>query len=159
MRIRSTLLALLASFALVAEAAPQDALTTPVVMRPAEIAWQPAPPMLQPGAEGAVLAGDPSRPGLITIRVRLPDTYRMAAHTHSVAEYVTVLSGTLCVGFDEGASGAKETCVGPGSFFVTPAQVEHSVRASGPVEYQVSALGPFDMVYVNPADDPRDRQE
>lgn len=156
--IRPTLLALAASFALVAEAAAQDAPAAPVAVRPEEIAWQPAPPVLEPGAEGAVLAGDPAQPGLVTIRVRLPDGYRIAPHTHPVAEYVTVLSGALCFAFDEGLLDGREICGGPGSFFVTPANAEHSVRAAGPVEYQFSALGPFDMIYVDPEDDPRERE-
>jgi len=39
-----------------------------------------------------------------------------------------------------------------------PANVVHSDWALGPVEYQIEALGPFDLIYVDPADDPRHRR-
>ena len=157
MRCRLTLLALASSLVLIAEAAAQDTGKTPVVMRPADIVWQPVPPALEPGAEAAVLAGDPTQPGLVTIRVRIPDKYRIAPHTHPVTEYVTVLSGRLCFAFVGETQPEQDMCIGPGTFLATPANIGHSVWASGPVEYQFSALGPFEMAYLDPADDPRQR--
>ena len=37
------------------------------------VKWGPAPPALPPGAQMAVLDGDPSKPGLFTIRAKFPD--------------------------------------------------------------------------------------
>ena len=61
----------------------QGGANPPSVIRPADIVWQPGPPTLEPGAQGAVLAGNPSQPGPFTLRVRLPARYRIASHTSS----------------------------------------------------------------------------
>jgi hypothetical protein len=45
-----------------------------VMITPDEIKWGPAPPALPPGAEMAVLRGDPSKAGApFTIRIKVPD--------------------------------------------------------------------------------------
>src|SRR5436309_10980586 len=96
MGTRCLLLALASVFAPVAIALAQGGAGPPTDIRPADIVWQPGPPTLEPGAQGAVLAGNPSQPGPFTLRVRLPARYRIASHTHPVDERLTVLSGTLC---------------------------------------------------------------
>ena len=131
----------------------------PTVIRPGDIVWQPGPPTLEPGSQGAVLAGNPSQPGPFTLRVRLPARYRIAPHRHPVDERLTVLSGALCFATAGPANVAQDTlCIGPGTFRLMPANVVHSDWALGPVEYQIEALGPFDLIYVNPGDDPRHRR-
>jgi len=131
----------------------------PTVFRPADIVWQPGPPSLEPGAQGAVLAGNPSQPGPFTLRVRLPARYHIASHTHPVDERLTVLSGTLCFAAASRGKVAPDTlCLGPGTFRLMPANVAHSDWTQGPVEYQIEAVGPFDLTYVNPRDDPRARR-
>src|SRR3989442_8985639 len=96
MATRCLLLALAWALAPVAIALAQGGAGAPPVIRPADIVWQPGPPTLEPGAQGAVLAGNPSQPGPFTLRVRLPARYRIASHTHPVDERLTVLSATLC---------------------------------------------------------------
>src|SRR5205809_4619141 len=131
----------------------------PTVIRPGDIVWQPRPPPLEPGSQGAVLAGNPSQPGPFTLRVRLPAKYRIAPHRHPVEERLTVLSGTLCFAATTATNVAPDTaCIGPGTFRLMPANVVHSDWAPVAVEYQIEALGPFDLTYVNPSDDPRLRR-
>src|SRR6266550_1497306 len=133
--------------------------SAPTVIRSADIVWQPGPPSLEPGAQGALLAGNPGLPAPFTLRVRLPAGYRIAPHRHPVDERLTVMSGTLCFATAGARSVAQDTlCIGPGTFRIMPANVVHSDWAPGPVEYQIEALGPFDLIYVNPADDPRHRR-
>ncbi len=152
-------LALASALAPVAIALAQGGVGLPTIVRPGEIVWQPGPPTMEPGAQGAVLAGNPSQPGPFTLRVRLPARYRIAPHRHSVDERLTVLSGTLCFAAVGPASITPDTlCIGPGTFRLMPANVVHSDWAPGPVEYQIEALGPFDLTYVNPGDDPRARR-
>lgn len=124
----------------------------PTLLRPTDIAWQPAPPVLEPGAQAAILAGNPGQPGPVTLRVRVPDKYRIAAHRHPVDEQVTVLAGTLCL-----TIGDQTTCLGPGGFALIPAHAPHSVTISGATEYQIHVVGQFDMIYLNAADDPSKR--
>ena len=43
----------------------------------------------------------------------------------------------------------------PGSFVRLPAEMRHVALAKTNVVFQVHAMGPFVLNYVNPADDPR----
>ena len=48
-----------------------------------QIIWGPAPPIFPPGAQFAVLQGDPSKAGeIFTIRLRFPNGYVLPPHTH-----------------------------------------------------------------------------
>ena len=159
MRIRCFILALVWALAPSEIARAQGIATVPTVIRPTNIIWQPGPPTLEPGSQGAVLAGNPSQPGPFTLRVRLPAKYRIAPHRHPVDERLTVLSGTLCFAANTATNVAPDTaCIGPGTFRLMPANVVHSDWAPVAVEYQIEALGPFDLTYVNPSDDPRLRR-
>ena len=125
----------------------------PTVVGPADIAWQPAPPVLEPGAQAAILSGNPGQPGAVVLRVRVPDKYRIAPHRHPTDEYVTVLSGSMCLTI----GAAAPRCLGAGGFAAIPANAPHSVTFSGTTEYQINVAGPFPMVYVNSGDDPSQR--
>jgi hypothetical protein len=47
------------------------------IMTPQDIKWGPAPPVLPPGAQTAVLYGDPSKEGLFALRIKLPQGYHI----------------------------------------------------------------------------------
>ncbi len=102
-----------------------------------------APPSLPPGAQFAVLAGNPGSPGLYTIRLKMPSGYKIPPHTHPTAENVTVISGAMSFGmgdrFDESA-GKK---IKAGGFASMPAGMKHFGWASGPTVVQVHGAGPF----------------
>ena len=50
---------------------------------PDQVKWGPAPPFIPPGAQLAVLEGDPmASSGDFTIRLKMPDGYKVAPHTH-----------------------------------------------------------------------------
>src|SRR4051794_33038937 len=59
------------------------------------------PPLLPPGAQLAVVAGDPTKPGQSTIEVSMPDGYRLPPHLHPSYEHVEVKQGTLLVGMGD----------------------------------------------------------
>src|SRR5262249_33900413 len=61
------------------------------------IGWQVSE-SLPPGANVAVLEGDPSKEGFFTMRIEMPDGYRVPAHWHPKRERLTILSGTLNLG-------------------------------------------------------------
>jgi len=121
---------------------------------PADIKWSDAPPSLPKGSKMAVLYGDPSKDGLFIIRAKLPANYRIPAHSHPTDEVVTVLSGTLMVGMGDKLAPASAKAFPPGSLVVAPARTNHFVLTKQPVVIQVSAMGPLQFTYVNPADDP-----
>jgi hypothetical protein len=51
-----------------------------------------------PGAKMAVLEGDPTKEGIFTMRLLLPDGYGVAPHWHPKVERLTIISGTLNLG-------------------------------------------------------------
>src|SRR5262245_65015313 len=55
---------------------------------PADAKWGPAPPALPPGAEIAVLSGDPGKPAPYAVRLRFPANYKIPAHSHPTDENV-----------------------------------------------------------------------
>src|SRR6202000_46033 len=77
---------LLAQTAASKKAAAKPAGPAPVIVTPDKIQGGPAPPMLQPGAQFAVLAGDPGKAGPFIIRLKLPDGYKIMPHWHPTAE-------------------------------------------------------------------------
>jgi quercetin dioxygenase-like cupin family protein len=119
------------------------------------VKWGPSPPGLPKGAEVAVLSGDPGKPVLFILRVRLPDGYVVPPHWHSRAEHVTTLSGRMHIGMGDKLDRSKGQVMEPGAFTSFPAKMHHYVWASGETVIQVSGMGPFDINYIDPNDDPR----
>jgi hypothetical protein len=124
---------------------------------PADIKWGPVPPVLPPGAQIAVLHGDPFKKTYFALRLKLPDGYRVAPHWHTNDEQLTVLSGTfmLAMGDKEADAHALEA----GAFHFLPGKMHHSALAKGETIVEVHGLGPFDIHYLNPADDPMKKVE
>ncbi len=49
----------------------------------------------------AVISGDPSKDGLYVVRLKMPANYKIPAHNHPTAEYVTVVSGDFHIGMGD----------------------------------------------------------
>lgn len=128
------------------------------VHRPKEIRWQAGPPSLPPGAESAVLEGDPSGPGPFVFRVKVPDGYRIPPHTHPKAERVTILAGTFHLGMGETFDATRGEALPVGTYGTWPAGMKHYVWAEGETVVQFHGEGPWVIEYVNPDDDPRKRR-
>src|SRR5438270_1949885 len=103
----------------------------PVVMNLDKMNWGPAPPELPPGAQLAVLEGDPSKAAAYTVRLKMPDGYKIQPHWHPVAERVTVLSGTLKVGMGAKWDDSSPTTLSSGGFAVMPARMKHFAWSVG----------------------------
>ena len=119
------------------------------------VKWGPGPAGLPAGARIAVLQGDPGQPGLYTIRLRFPAKYVIKAHFHPTDEHVTVLSGTLFVGMGDSTRMRGTQRLTAGGFITAPKDAHHFALTRGPVIIQVHGEGPFQITYVNAADDPR----
>ncbi|HEY7194915.1 MAG TPA: cupin domain-containing protein [Gemmatimonadales bacterium] len=117
--------------------------------------WGPAPAVFPAGAKMAVLQGDPSKPELFTVRLEFPAGYTIAPHVHPTDEHITVISGTFLVGMGDKADFTNPVVLPVGGFITAPAKMAHFARAKGATVVQVSAIGPFALTYVNPADDPQ----
>ena len=128
-----------------------------VFLNPGDIKWGDAPPVFPPGAKMAVLSGDPAKSGLFVVRVRMPAGYIVPAHWHSSDEVVTVVSGSGAFGLGEKFDRGQLHPLATGGFVVAPAKHNHFAMTKGGMTIQIAANGPFDMNYVDPKDDPRNK--
>ena len=119
------------------------------------LAWGPAPAVFPAGAKMAVLQGDPSKPEWFTVRLDLPNGYRVQPHFHPTDELLTVISGTFLLGMGDKLDEAKATVLPTGGFGTVAANMHHYAVARGHTVVQVQAMGPFVLTYVNPQDQPR----
>jgi quercetin dioxygenase-like cupin family protein len=123
-----------------------------------DLKWGQAPPSLPPGAQAVLLEGDPAKEGPFTLRIRMPDGYKIPPHHHPAVEHVTVLQGTFVLGMGEKATTDGEKPLAAGSFAFMPAGTRHFARTQGDTIVQLHGIGPWGITYVNPADDPRTKR-
>jgi hypothetical protein len=126
-----------------------------IVVLPDAIEWGPAPAILPAGAQAAVLEGDPSKPGPFTLRLVMPANYRIPPHYHPAPEHVTVLEGAFHVGMGDTFDAAKATALPTGTFAALGPEVRHFAFTESRTVIQLHGIGPWSLVYVDPADDPR----
>ena len=125
---------------------------THTVTTPGNVPWKPFVP---PGSEMAVLAGNPDEAGApFVIRIKNPDGAKIPPHWHPGDEHITVLAGTFVVGMGRTFDPAVGQELPVGSYMLVPKQLPHFAWAKGDVIIQVHGIGPFQVNWVNPADDP-----
>jgi hypothetical protein len=149
--MRSLLLLVLVSVTMLAAAmAPsQNAFT------PDKIQYGPVPSFIPPGAQLAVLEGDPTASsGDFTVRLKMPDGYKIPPHWHPHRENVTVISGNFKVGMGDTFDATKMSTFGTSSFAYLDPSMHHYAMASGPVVVQVHGMSPLQFNYVNASEDP-----
>ena len=117
--------------------------------------WAAAPPSLPAGAQMAVVSGNPTKPGMFTIQLRMPADYAVPPHSHPANEVVKVLTGSLHYAMSDKMEVAKAKTLTAGKTVTMGAKMNHWVHAPEPTTVQVSGRGPFQITYVNPKDDPR----
>ena len=131
-----------------------DAGSAWLLREPSAIEWRVAD-TLPPGALVTVLEGDPSAEGFFTMRIKMPDGYRVPPHWHSRQERLTVLSGVLNLGQGERFDAAATKPLPAGTYSSMPPGMTHFGWMSGETVLQLSTQGPWTITYVNAADDPR----
>jgi hypothetical protein len=92
---------------------------------------------------------------MFALRIKVPNGYRIAPHTHPRPEFVTVISGKPSFGFGQSVDRATAQALPAGSFASMAPGVAHYVLPDEDSVYQINAVGPWGMDYVNPNDDPR----
>lgn len=118
------------------------------------VKWGPAPAIFPAGAKMAVMQGDPSKADLFTVRLDMPKGYKIASHFHPTDEHITVISGNFLVGMGDRMDTKNAMTLTTGAFATAPAKQHHWAVARTHTIVQVHAIGPFQLTYVNPADDP-----
>lgn len=120
-----------------------------------EVQWASGPASLPPGAQAAVLYGDPTADNLFVMRLKLPAGYHIPPHFHPKPEIVTVISGSFELGSGETADPEETDLLVEGSMFVMPPGMAHYVYTDEETVVQLNSVGPWSITYLNSADDPR----
>lgn len=127
---------------------------------PSEVQW-PAPARGGVGTSGVsgtqtvMLKGDPSKPGLYTMLLRVGPNTRIESHAHGDDRVATVLSGTWYFGYGEQFDEAALKALPAGSVYMEPPDRNHFALTRGEgVIVQITGYGPSNTRYVNPANDP-----
>jgi quercetin dioxygenase-like cupin family protein len=122
---------------------------------PEDVDWKPFP-AFPPSARLAIVAGDPTQPGLYTIRVKLPSGVKLMPHRHPEDRTYTVMSGVFYIGLGEEFDEGRLEAYPPGAVILLAGGTAHFHWAkSGEYVTQVSAIGPLGMEYLDPDNDPR----
>ena len=108
------------------------------------------------GIRTIVLKGDPTKPGLYTILLRVPAHTRIAAHRHPDDRIATVVSGTWYFGYGREFDTARLRPLAVGSFYTEPPDKDHFAETRDTeVMVQITGVGPTATTYVRAANDPR----
>lgn len=113
----------------------------PTPIEPASLTWVHPPG--NPKLKAAWVIGTEGGKGSYVLRVVLGDGGRIPPHTHPDERIVTVLSGTVYVGFGASTDDGAMVEMPAGSVYVVPAGVPHYLAARGSdVTYQEAGIGP-----------------
>jgi quercetin dioxygenase-like cupin family protein len=145
------LLTLATLMALAGTAMAQDAMR---VVKSDGLVWKEHP--VFKGAQITTLIGDPSKAEAVVQRVKIPPNSKIPPHTHSYGEVITVLRGH----YGNAMGNEKGEVLPPGSVFALPAgHVHHTWTENEEVEVQANFVGPANITFVDPADDPRKKTQ
>ena len=158
MRICLALLSSVVLFARSPVALTDDTARMIVIPDSAAVKWSQGPTSLPKVVQISLLAGDQAKTGPFTLRLKIPGNTVLAPHTHAKLESVTVLSGAIYHEDGEKLDNSRGTLLTPNGFVSLPPDMAHSLWTTRPTVIQVSGTGPFDLHYINPADDPRNQK-
>jgi mannose-6-phosphate isomerase-like protein (cupin superfamily) len=122
-------------------------------MSAADLKWGDAPPNLPKGAQLTVLHGNPGAKGPFIVRLKMPDGYKIAPHWHTSDENLTILSGTFIMHLGDTMDAPAHTLEAGGYHFL-PGKMHHAAETKGETILELHSMGPFDIHYLNRADDP-----
>jgi quercetin dioxygenase-like cupin family protein len=112
------------------------------IVQPDALKWAPAQGV-PPGAQIAVLAGDPSKSGQFVVRFKFPAGYELATHSHPTDEFLTIISGKARMAFGEKADSAHAQPLPVSAFTILPAGAWHHLWADEETVVELHSRGPF----------------
>lgn len=107
--------------------------------------WKPL--RTAPGAQYAVLTGNPEKKGYFVVRVKFPAHYTVNPHYHVIDQSETVISGTYYLGTGNKVDTNKGITLAAGSFVQIPAKAEHYGWTNDETILQISGIGPWGAIY------------
>jgi len=144
---KSLLTIYLLSAALIGLAQTETRLSLPkgcIQLKPGEMQWTDTASFLPKGTRYCILYGDPKKQAPFAIRLKLPPKLVMKTHYHLNDEVVTLLDGSVSIGFGEKTDTSKTNTLTAGSFYVNAARVEHFlVVGDEGATIQINSIGPW----------------
>ena len=107
-------------------------------------------PSLPPGAFGADLWGDPAS-GPYGFVGEFPANFRVPLHAHTNDVRVVMLKGSMVISYPE----EPDVEIVEGGYFLLPAGRAYVASTGKGCEFLAFDQLPFDILYVDPTDDPR----
>jgi quercetin dioxygenase-like cupin family protein len=102
-----------------------------------------------------VVMGDPSKPGLYMILLKIAPNTKIAAHLHPDQRTATVLSGIWYFGYGDKFNEAQLKKLSAGSIYSEVAGQNHfAMTGNEPVIVEITGFGPSGVTYVDKKDDP-----
>lgn len=125
-------------------------------VRPSELKWGNHP-ALPKEITVSVIYGDPAKDAPHVMRLKIPAGSKIAPHWHPIDENITVLSGSLNVGKGDTFDQNNGINLPVGSFASIPAKHHHYAWTTEDTLLQLNNFGHWDIIYINPQDDPRNQ--
>jgi quercetin dioxygenase-like cupin family protein len=129
-----------------------------ISLQPSDLVWSPAPPSLPPGAMVAAVEGDMTKAQFFAARIKLPPGYKVPPHWHPGYERVTVIEGDFQLGSGENADESALKSYPAGAYISMPPKMRHFAMTKEGAIIQIATMGPWDITYVHPSDDPRTKK-
>jgi hypothetical protein len=120
-----------------------------------DIKWGPIVSMPK-GTETTVLHGNPGKPGLYTVRLKIPANSKMPVHAHPDERVRVIISGTYYSALGEKVDPSRLLSFPPGTFSYVPPKIwQFAETRDEEVIFEITGIGPTGIDYLNPEDDPR----
>jgi len=117
-----------------------------------DLEWKDLPSIK--GAKIALLEGPMNEEKPFTARIKMPAGGKIPPHTHPGIEHVTVVSGAFAMGMGEKWDDKALHTLNAGDMMIMQPNTPHYAMSKGESIVQIHGMGPWKVVYVNPADDP-----
>lgn len=117
----------------------------PLIIKSEDLKWEPSKSL--PGAEVAVMTGNPDKKGPFIARIKLPANFQIPVHTHKIPENDTVISGVLYLGVGSKMDPDHVEAIPAGGFFMVPANVEHYAITKEETILQINGTGPWGIFF------------
>jgi quercetin dioxygenase-like cupin family protein len=121
---------------------------------PDQLRWNDVP-ALGSGVKLALIEGPMNEAVPFLVRIKFPAGAKVPAHWHPAIEHVTVMSGTFYIGVGDAFDETKAMQFSAGSVTIMQPKTTHFAFFKEETILQVHGVGPWEVIYVNPADDPR----
>jgi len=126
----------------------------PIIITPNNLEWASFD-AFPPGAKAAILAGDPRKAGYFMLRIKIPANYKILPNWQTATVYVTVLAGKYKIGVGDTFNSKNGKTLPSAGSVIIPANAHLYFWTTKGTVLEVHGIGPWDIHYINSADDPR----